>query len=51
MSRNSDPAEDYTVSFQGLVSDFNAAGLVGTAVALHYGGAGHFPVTGLKCRN
>ena len=25
---NSDPAEDFTVSFQGLVSDFFAAGLV-----------------------
>ena len=25
---NSDPAEDFTVSFQGMVSDFDAAGLV-----------------------
>jgi hypothetical protein len=35
---NSDPAEDYTVSYQGLVSDFFAAGLVSAAVNLHYGG-------------
>jgi hypothetical protein len=34
---NSDPAEDFTVSFQGLVSDFFAAGLVSSAVNLHYG--------------
>jgi hypothetical protein len=34
---NSDPAEDFTVSFQGLTSDFFAAGLVTSAVALHYG--------------
>ncbi len=34
---NSDPAEDFTVSFQGLTSDFFAAGLVSSAVALHYG--------------
>jgi hypothetical protein len=35
---NSDPAEDYTISYQGLVSDFYAAGLVSAAVDLHYGG-------------
>jgi hypothetical protein len=35
---NADPAEDFTISFQGLVSDFFAAGLVSSAVALHYGG-------------
>jgi hypothetical protein len=35
---NSDPAEDFTVAFQGLVSDFFAAGLVSSAVNLHYGG-------------
>ena len=35
---NSDPAEDYTISYQGLVSDFFAAGLVSAAVNLHYGG-------------
>jgi len=34
---NFDPAEDYTFSYQGLVSDFHAAGLVGAAVNLHYG--------------
>src|SRR5205807_7415 len=34
---NADPAEDFTVSFQGLVSDFFAAGLVSAAVNLHYG--------------
>ncbi len=34
---NSDPAEDFTVSFQGFTSDFYAAGLVSSAVALHYG--------------
>ena len=37
-SSNSDPAEDYTVSFQGTTSDFYAAGLVSSAVELHYGG-------------
>jgi hypothetical protein len=34
---NSDPAEDFTVSFQGLTSEFYAAGMVSSAVALHYG--------------
>ena len=34
---NSDPAEDFTTSFQGTTSDFFAAGLVSSAVALHYG--------------
>jgi hypothetical protein len=34
---NSDPAEDFTVSFQGHVSEFYAAGLVSAAVNLHYG--------------
>lgn len=37
---NSDPAEDYTFSYQGLVSDFYAAGLVSSQVALHYGCTG-----------
>src|SRR5260370_39780488 len=32
-----DPAEDFTGSFQGTVSDFFAAGMVSPAVALHYG--------------
>ena len=36
---NFDPAEDYTFSYQGLVSDFFAAGLVSAAVNLHYGTA------------
>jgi hypothetical protein len=35
---NSDPALDYTISYQGLVSDFYAAQLVSAAVDLHYGG-------------
>jgi hypothetical protein len=35
---NSDPAEDFTVSYQGQVSQLLAAGLVGQSVALHYGG-------------
>ena len=36
-SSNSDPAEDFTVSFQGMVSEFYAAGLVSPQVNLHYG--------------
>jgi hypothetical protein len=35
---NDDPAEDFDASFQGTVSDFFAAGLVSSAVDLHYGG-------------
>src|ERR1700729_3010747 len=35
---NFDPAEDWTVAFQGTVADFFAAGLVSAAVDLHYGG-------------
>ena len=35
---NFDPALDYTFSYQGLVSDFFAVGLVSAAVNLHYGG-------------
>ena len=34
---NSDPAEDFTISDQGTVDDYNAAGLVSNALALHYG--------------
>jgi hypothetical protein len=34
---NADPAEDFTYSDQGTVSDFYAAGLVSPEVALHYG--------------
>ena len=36
---NTDPAEDINASFQGLTSDFFAAGLVSAAVELHYGGS------------
>ena len=35
-SSNADPAEDFTVSLQGHVSDFVTAGLVSPVVALHY---------------
>ncbi len=34
---NSDPAEDFTVAFQGLVSDFHDSNLVSDQVNLHYG--------------
>jgi hypothetical protein len=34
---NTDPAEDFVPSIQGTTSDFYAAGLVSSAVALHYG--------------
>jgi hypothetical protein len=37
---NNDPAEDFTVENQGLVSDFETAGLVSKTEALHYGGLG-----------
>ena len=40
---NFDPAEDFVVSYQGLVSDFFAAGLVSAAVNLHYGGGSKLP--------
>jgi hypothetical protein len=43
-SSNSDPAEDFTVSEQGTVNDFFKAGLVSSALNLHYGGgAAGFP--------
>src|ERR1019366_5374086 len=32
---NSDPAEDFTVSYQGTVADFYAAGLVPASLDLH----------------
>ena len=35
---NFDPAEDWSLSFQSQVADFYAAGLVSSAVNLHYGG-------------
>jgi hypothetical protein len=39
---NSDPAEDFTFAELGLVSDFQTAGLVTKALALHYGTLGAF---------
>jgi hypothetical protein len=39
---NADPAEDFTVSYQGQVSDFYAAGLVTSSLDLHYGGGCEF---------
>jgi hypothetical protein len=34
---DTDAAEDFSADFQGTTADFFAAGLVGSAVALHYG--------------
>ena len=34
---DTDPAEDWIATFQGLVSDFYGAGMVSAAVELHYG--------------
>jgi hypothetical protein len=34
---NFDPAEDWSIAFQGTVADFFTAGLVDAATALHYG--------------
>jgi hypothetical protein len=45
---NSDPAEDFTVSDQGPVSTFYAAGLVSASLALHYGCNGTIPVQGVQ---
>ena len=39
---NSDPALDWSLSFQGATSDLCAVGLVSALTCLHYGGAGHF---------
>jgi len=36
-SANFDPALDWSISFQGTVADFFAAGLVSATTALHYG--------------
>ncbi len=47
---NSDPAEDFTISQQGLVSDFFAAGLVSAAVDLHYGGGAHYPASAAEIK-
>jgi hypothetical protein len=38
-SSNADPAEDFTRSLEGHVSDFVTAGLISPVVALHYGQA------------
>jgi len=48
---NTDPAEDFTVALEGLVSDLNTAGLVSKALDLHYGGAGceDYDPTTAKC--
>jgi hypothetical protein len=45
---NFDPAEDFSVSFQGSVADFYAAGLVSATTALHYGCDG-IDFTGGSC--
>jgi hypothetical protein len=45
---NADPAEDFTYSDQGTVADFYAAGLVSSAVALHYGCSGSIAVAGAQ---
>jgi hypothetical protein len=42
---NSDRAQDFTVSLQGTVSDFYAAGLVSSSVELHYGGGKFMNIT------
>ena len=41
-SSNSDPAEDWTISFQGTVGDFFAAGLVSAGVNFRYASAPAF---------
>jgi len=48
---NADPAEDFSAEFNGTTSGFYAAGLVSSAVALHYGCTGAFSVPGgqIKC--
>jgi hypothetical protein len=43
---NADPAEDYSAEFNGTTADFYAAGLVSSAVALHYGCQGTIAVPG-----
>jgi hypothetical protein len=47
---NTDPAEDFVPSIQGTTADFYAAGLVSSAVALHYGciAGGNFPNCGIN---
>ncbi len=43
---NADPAEDFTVTEEGQVSDFYAAGLVSSAFALRYGCTGSISIPG-----
>lgn len=43
---NSDPAQDFTIGDEGQVSDFYAAGLVSSALALHYGCTGTINIPG-----
>ena len=45
---NFDPAEDWTYAAQGPLSDFYAAGLVSSSVALHYGCNGTLTVAGAE---
>jgi len=47
-SSNTDPAEDWTITEQGKVSDFYAAGMVSAAFALHYGCHGSIAVQGAQ---
>jgi hypothetical protein len=46
---NSDPALDFSLSFQGATSDLCAVGLVSALTCLHYGGAGHFLTSNRFC--
>ena len=54
---NSDPALDWTISDEGTVAEFYAAGLVSSALALHYGcvpgapPAGDFPTCSTGSEN
>ena len=43
---NADPAEDFSAEFNGTTSAFYAAGLVSSAVALHYGCTGTLAIPG-----
>ena len=47
-SSNNDLAEDFKPELQGTVSDFYAAGLVSSALALHYGCTGMIAVAGAQ---
>jgi hypothetical protein len=46
---NADPAEDFTISEEGQVSDFFQAGLVSAAFNLHYGC--NYSIAEAKCTN